>query len=66
MTKICYVKSEIKDLKITMDKIITIQVLNFLNSSFAQLFDVLGHKTRTKKQFPILESFAKLLENKKL
>ena len=66
MTKICDVKSEIEDLEITMDKAITIQVLNLLNSSFTQFFSILSHNIREKAKLPTLESLAKFLKNKKL
>ena len=66
MTKIQDVKSEIEDLEITIDEAITIQVLNSLDSSFAQFLGILGHKAREKEKLPILESLAKSLEDKEL
>ena len=49
MTKICDMKSEIKDLEIIMDEAITIQVLNFLDYSFAQFFGIMSLKARKKE-----------------
>ncbi len=43
MLKFREVKSEIENLEITMDEAITIQVLNSLNSSFAQFLGILSH-----------------------
>ena len=40
MTKIRDVRSEIKDLEITMDEAIIIQVLNFLDFLFAQFLGI--------------------------
>ncbi len=61
MTKIRDVKSEIEDLEITIDEAITIQVLNFLDSSFAQLLGILSHEAREKEKLPTFESLAKSL-----
>ena len=66
MTKIRDIKSEIKDLDITIDEAILIQVLNSLDSSFAQFIGILSQKARTKEKLPTLESFAKSLEDKEL
>ncbi len=66
MNKICEVKSEIEDLKITMDEIITIQVPNSFDSFFAQFLDILSHEAREKKKLPKLETLAKSLEDDKL
>ncbi len=44
ITKIWDVKSEIEDLEITMDKAITIEVLNSLDSSFTQFLGILSHE----------------------
>lgn len=66
MTKIRDVKSEIKNLDITMNKAIVIQVFNSLYSSFTQFLGILIHKTREKEKLPTLESLAKSLEIEKL
>ena len=66
MTEIRNVKSEIEDLEITMDEAITIQVLNCLDSSFAQFFGILSHEAREKEQLPKLENLAKSLEDEEL
>ena len=66
MTKIRDVKSEIEDLEITIDEAITIQVLNSLDSSFAQFLGILSHEAREKEKLPTLESLAKSLEDEEL
>ena len=66
MTKIRDVKLEIEDLEITMDEAITIQVLNSLDSSFAQFLDILSHEAREKDKLPTLENLAKSLEDEEL
>ena len=66
MTKIRNVKSEIEDLEITIDKAITIEVLNSLDLSFILFFGILSHDIREKAKLSILESLAKSLEDKKL
>lgn len=66
MTKIYNVKLEIEDLEITIDKAITIQVLNSLDSFFMQFFNILSYETREKEKFFSLESLTKSLEDKKL
>ena len=66
MTKIRDVKSEIKDLEITIDEAITIQDLNSLNSFFMQFLYILSHEAREKEKLPILESLAKSLEDEEL
>ena len=66
MTKVQDIKSKIKDLKITIDKAIMIQVFNSLYSLFAQFLGILSHKVREKKQLFKLENLAKLLEHKEL
>ncbi len=66
MTKIQDVKSKIKDLEITMDEAITIQVLNSLNSFFTQFLGILSHDAREKDKLPTLENLAKSLEDKEL
>ena len=66
MTKIRDVKSEIEDLDITMDEAITIQVLNSLDSSFAQFLGILSHEAREKDKLPTLENLAKSLEDEEL
>ena len=66
ITKIQDVKSEIKDLEITMDEAITIQVLNSLDSSFAQFLGILSHEAREKDKLPTFENLAKSLEDKEL
>ena len=65
MTKIWDVKLEIEDLEITIDKAITIQVLNSLNSFFAQLLGILSHEAREKDKLSTLKNLAKSLEDKK-
>lgn len=66
MTKICNIKSEIKDLGITIDKAIIIQVLNFFDTSFMLFFGILSHKIREKEKLLLVESHTKFLENQKL
>ena len=66
MTKIRDVKSEVENLKITIDEAITIQVLNCLDFFFAHFLGILSHEAREKKKLPTLESLAKSLENKEL
>lgn len=66
ITKIRDVKSKIEDLKITMDKAITIQVFNSLDSFFAQVLDIPSHKAREKNKLPALENLAKSLEDEEL
>lgn len=66
MTKIPDVKSEIKDLKITINKAITIQVLKSLESSFARLLKILSHEAIKTHKLPSLKNLAKSLENKEL
>ncbi len=66
MTKIQDVKSEIEDVKITMDEAITIQVLNSLDSSFTQFLGILSHEAREKDKLLTLENLAKSLEDEEL
>ena len=66
MTKIRNVKSEIEDLGITIDEVITIQILNSLGSSFTRFLGLLSHKARETEKFLLLESLAKSLEDKEL
>lgn len=63
MTKIRGIKTEIEDLRITMDEAITIQVLNCLASSFVQFLGILCHEARREEKFPTLESLDKSLED---
>ena len=49
-----------------MDKAIFIQVLNSLDSSFAQFLGILSHEAREKEKLTTLESLAKFLESKEL
>ncbi len=49
-----------------MDEAITIQVLNCLDSSFAQFLGILNHEAREKEQLPKLENLAKSLEDEEL
>lgn len=65
MTKICDIKSEIEDLDITMDEVITIQVLNSFNLSFTLFLSILSYKVKEKAKLSTLESLAKSLEIKK-
>lgn len=55
MTKIRDVNSEIKALDIAIDKAIIIQVLNSVNSYFAQFVGILSHEVREKKSFILLK-----------
>ena len=57
---------EFEDPEITMNKAITIQVLNSLDSSFAQFLGILSHEAREKEKLPTLESLAKSLEDEEL
>ena len=66
MTKIRDVKSEIEDLEITMDEVITIKVLNCLDPSFPQFLGIFSHEAREKKQLHKLKNSAKSLEDKEL
>ena len=66
MTKIRNVKSEIKDLEITIVEAITIQVLNLLNSFFIQFLGILSHTTREKAKLSTFKSLAKSLEDEEL
>lgn len=66
MTKICNVKFEIEDLKITIVETITIQVLNLFNLFFIQFFRILSQKTREKTKLLTFESLVKSLKGKKL
>ncbi len=59
-------KSEIEDLEITMDEVITIRVPNSFDSFFTQFLGILSHEVREKKKLPKLETFAKSLEDEKL
>lgn len=61
MIKICDIKFEIKDLEITIDKTIIIQVITF----FIQFLGILSHKVKQKKLF-VPKNFAKSLKNEKL
>ena len=66
MTKIYGVKSKIEDLQITVGKSITIQVLNFLDSFFAQFFGFFSQKAKEKRKLPALESLDKCIEDGEL
>lgn len=66
MTKFRDVKSEIKDLGITMDKAITMQVLKSLDLSFTQFLGILSYEAREKEKLLTLENLAKSLEDKEL
>ena len=66
MTKIRDVKSEIEDQEIIMDEAITIQVFNFLDSSFTQFLGILSHEAREKDKLPTLKNSAKSLEDEEL
>ena len=66
MTKIREHKSEIKDLEVIMDKGITIQIQNSLDSSFTKFLGILSHEARDKDKFITLENLAKSLEDKEL
>lgn len=66
MTKIQDVKSEIEDLNITIDKTITFQVLNSIDSFFAWFLGILSYDAREKEQLLILESLVKSFKDKQL
>lgn len=66
MTKICNIKLEIKYLEITIDKTITIQVLNFFNLFFAQFLGILSYKAKEKEKLTLLKNLTKFLEDEKL
>lgn len=66
ITKIWDFKSEIDDLKITIDEAIKIQVLNFFDPSFSQFFAILSHEGRKIDKLLTLENLAKFLEDKEL
>ena len=53
-------------IQITIDEAISIQVLIRLNSSFAQLLDILSHEARHKKQLLKPKNLAECLEGKEL
>ncbi len=59
-------RSKIKHLKISIDEAIKFQVLNSLNSSFAQFLGILSHKAREKAKLPIFESLTKLFQKEEL
>ena len=59
-------KSEIKNLEITIDETITIQVLNSLDFFFTQFLGILSHIAKEKEKLFTLKNLAKFLENKKL
>lgn len=63
MTKIRNVKSKDEDFAITIDKTITIQILNSLDLSFTQFLQILSHEAREKAKLLILGSLAKFLED---
>ena len=65
MQKIRNMKLEIKDLEISINKVITIKVLNFLSSFFIRFLCILSYKVRKKVKFLSLKSLTKLLEDKK-
>ena len=58
-------KSEIKNIKISIDKLIAIQDLNLLNLFFTQFFSSFSYKTKEKEKLLMLKSFAKFLDNEK-
>ena len=66
MTKIWDVKSEIEDLEITINKTITIQVMNSLDSSFTQFSGILSHDAREKDKLSTLKNLARSLEDEEL
>lgn len=49
MTKIQVVKSKIEELEIIIDEAITIQIFNYLDSSFAQFLGILSYEARKKE-----------------
>lgn len=49
-----------------MDKAITIQLFNSLNTFFVKFLYILNYETRKKEKFSMFESLAKSLGNKKL
>lgn len=64
ITKIRDVKSAIKNLEITIDKAIKIQVLNSIDFLFAQFFEILNHNAREKEKLFLVENLAKSLKDK--
>ena len=50
------VKSKIEDLEIIIDEAITIQVLNSLDSAFAQFFGILSYEARDKEKLSTLKN----------
>lgn len=66
MTKSRDVKCEIKDLEITMDKVIQIQVFNSLDSAFVKFLGILSHQAEDKEQLLKLKNLAKSLTKKEL
>lgn len=66
MTKIYNIKSKIKDLKITIDEAITIQILNLFDLFFTQFPGILSYNAKKKTKLFIFESLTKLLKDKKL
>lgn len=66
MNKICDLKFEIEDLEITINKAITIKILNSLDFFSAQSLSILSHQAWEKKNLSIFESLAIFLEDKKL
>lgn len=49
-----------------MDEVITIQVLNFFDFSFAHFLGIPSHEGREKNKLLILENLVKSLEDAKL
>lgn len=64
MSQIKDARSEIEDLKITIDNAVVIHALNNLDSQFCPYFTIFNHEARQKAQLPTLSELTKSLEDK--
>lgn len=63
--KIVKILKEIKELDITIEKIVTIKLINGLYSLFETYLTMLSQKTRYNNKLPNLQAFLSNLEDKK-
>ncbi len=66
MSQIEDARSEIENLKISMDNAIVIHALNNLDSQFRLYLTILNHEARQKAQLPTLSELTKILEDEEL
>ena len=66
MSQIKDARSEIEDLKISMDDAIVIHALNNLDSQFRPYLTILNHEARQKAKLPTLSELTKSLEDEEL